>query len=309
MTTTPPIPADRRGALARVRLDGPVDWSRPFICPTLLPLGGTAAFADLSDAQRLYYNQLVGLMHNEVIALFEQQFAARALPAVLADSTLPAELAAALRGFLEDEHEHTAKFHALNRLAAPDWYAGGEFHILRLPAAFGRTVGFFANRPLTFPFIFWVMLLMEERSLLIGRRYERLDDVAIEPHFAAVYRAHLRDEAHHVQLDRRLLDRFYDGRPAWLRRINARLLEALVVGLFLKPRRANVRLVNLLIDRFPDLASRRGELVGATRGLDADPAYRRTMYSAEATPIAGAMFERMPELRRLRNRLFAPEAA
>ena len=292
------------GALARVRLDGPVDWSRPFICPTLLPLAGTASFAGLSDAQRLYYNQLVGLMCNEVVVFFEQQFAARALPAILADHTLPAELAGGLRQFLADEHEHTAKFRALNRLAAPHWYGEAEFHILRLPKAFGRGVGFFADRPKTFPFILWVMLLMEERSLLIGRRYERLDEEEIEPSFAAVYRAHLRDEAHHVALDRRLIGRFYGGRPAWRRHLNARLLEALIVGLFLKPRRANVRLVDLLIERFPDLSPRRPVLVAATKTLDADPAYRRSMYSAEATPIAGAMFEQMPELRRLKRRLF-----
>ena len=91
----------------------------------------------------------------------------------------------------------------------------------------------------------------------------------------------------------------------WLRRLNARLLELFVVSLFLKPRRANVRLVELLIDEFPDLRPKRAELIRAVHELADNPGYRRMMYSPEATPIAGALFERLPEFAPLRKRLFA----
>lgn len=141
---------------------------------------------------------------------------------------------------------------------------------------------------------------------MIGRRYAQLDRNLLEPAFVAAYQAHLEDEVRHVQLDWHLLERFYASRPRWLRRLNARLLEAFVVGLFLRPRRANVRLIDLLIERFPELAARRGELVRATRSLAGNAGYRRMMYSPEATPIAGALFESLPELARLRARLFVP---
>jgi hypothetical protein len=148
------------------------------------------------------------------------------------------------------------------------------------------------------------MLLMEERSLLISKRYAAIDPELIDPQFLATYRAHVEDEVRHVQLDWHLLEQFYQGRPAWLRRLNARLLEAFLVGLFLKPRRANVRLVNLLVAEFPDLRPMRPQLIQAVYGLVDNLGYRQMMYSLEATPISGALFDRLPEFAGLRRRLF-----
>jgi hypothetical protein len=77
-----------------------------------------------------------------------------------------------------------------------------------------------------------------------------------------------------------------------------------VAGLFLKPRRANVRLVDLLIAEFPDLQPLRPRLVQAVHDLADNPGYLRMMYSPESTPISRALFDRLPELAGLRRRLF-----
>ena len=90
-----------------------------------------------------------------------------------------------------------------------------------------------------------------------------------------------------------------------MRRLNARLLEALMVGVFLKPRRANVRLVDLLVAEFPDLRPVHSRLVQAVHGLADNSGYRTMMYSAEVTPISYALFERLPEFAGMRRRLFA----
>jgi hypothetical protein len=127
----------------------------------------------------------------------------------------------------------------------------------------------------------------------------------IEPQFLATYRAHAEDEVRHVQLDWHLLERVYLSQPAWLRRLYARLLEALMVGVFLKPKRANVRLIDLLVAEFPELRPMRPRLVQAVRGLVDSPGYRQMMYSAEATPISRALFDLLPEFASLRRRLFA----
>lgn len=288
---------------------GDIDRARPFTCDSLCPLSHAPVFASLSDAQRLRYNQLVGLMQNEWICFFEQEFAVRVLPALLRSQAVPAELARSLADFVEDERRHTQLFRRLNRAAEPAWYAASDYHVLRVPAAFRAVLRALTRRPDRFPMVLWVMLLMEERSLMLGRRYAAHDAAAIEPHFAAAYRAHLEDEVRHVQLDWHLLERFYQSRPRWLRVVNARLLEAFVVGLFLKPRRANVRLVELLIHDFPELQTRRAELLAAVRGLHETAGYREMMYSADATPIGRALFERLPEFDRLRRKLYVqPEA-
>lgn len=112
-----------------------------------------------------------------------------------------------------------------------------------------------------------------------------------------------------MNLDRHLLERFYQSRPRWLRRANAKLLEWFVVGLFLKPRRVNVRLINLLIADHPDLLPRRAELVAAVRALADSAGYREMMYSADATPIGRALFERLPEFAGLRRAVFGEGGA
>jgi hypothetical protein len=73
-------------AMARLKLDRPVDRSRLFTCPSLAPLTHASVFAALSPPQQLRYNQLVGLLQNEMICIFEQEVGARVLPALLRKS-------------------------------------------------------------------------------------------------------------------------------------------------------------------------------------------------------------------------------
>ena len=310
-----PIPKRRRvgvGALhrhaaahdpwAEADLSRPVYAAARFTADGLCPLRHTPVWQTLTDEQRRAYNRLVGLFQNEMIVFFETGLAATVLPAVLADGALPADLRGLLSAFLQDEQVHTAAFRALNRASRPAWYGEGrDFHILQVPPSFRRAADALARRPAMFPFVFWLMLMMEERSLMISRRVAEQADVC--PRWAAVYQAHLIDEVRHVQADWHLLERFWHGRPRSLRRANALLLRATVVGLFLKPRRANVRLVELLIDDCPELRPRRDELADAARGLGDCIGYRRMMYSDEATPITRKLFHELPELRPLWRRI------
>ena len=301
--------ADQHGvAVARVALAGGIDQGRLFTCPSLAPLAHSPVFATLSESQQRRYNQLVGLMQNELICFFEQEFAARVLPAILRDGALPAELRSSLQHFLEDEQQHTAMFRRLNQLAQPEWYASGDYHILQLPPAVVLPLRVITERPLAFPMVFWVMLLMEERSLMISRRYGALEPGVLDEQFGETYRAHAEDELRHVQLDWHLLERFYVSRPRWLRRLNAKLLEWFIRGLFLKPRRANVRLIDLLITEYPELSPRRTELVSAVRALEHNAGYRQLMYSSESTPIGSGLFGRLPEFARLGRMLYAEVA-
>jgi hypothetical protein len=300
--------ADHGVAISRLTLDAPLLKTRLFTCPTLAPLYHAPIFRRLSPPQQRRYNQLVGLLQNELICFFETEFAGIILPALLAQcTTCRPELATSLRRFASEEREHTQMFRRLNQLAEPNWYAQSDYHILRLPRTFLKLLRWVNRQPHWFPAALWVMLLMEERSLMIGRRYAELDSDIIESQFAATYRAHTEDELRHVQIDWHLLDAFYQRRPAWHRRLNGKLLELFITGLFLKPRRANVRLVELLIDEFPDLQAMRGPLMQAVQDLAHNDGYRRMMYSAEATPIARALFEELPEFSHLRRRLFIQE--
>ncbi len=288
------------------RLEGPIDRDKLFICYSLAPLAHTAIFAQLTRAQQRRYNQLVGLMHNELICFFEEEFGGHILPTLLRDSRrIPHELQVALRQFLEEERQHTRMFRRLNRLAEPAWYSGTDHRIIQLSWILRHSLRLVTSRSSLLPMLVWFMLLTEERSLMVSRRYAGMDQRLLDKHFAAVYRAHGEDEARHVQIDWHLVERFYQGRPAWLRRVNAWFLEILIFGFFFKPRRANARVLDLLIAEFPELGPMRRRLVETVRGLATNDGYRRMMYSPEATPVALALFGRFPEFARLRRRLYA----
>ena len=89
--------ADAHGiATDRVTI-GAIDATRRFTCDSLCPLAHTVEWPTLTAAQQLRYNQLVGLMQNEWICFFEQQFAARVLPAIARrGAAMPAALGASL---------------------------------------------------------------------------------------------------------------------------------------------------------------------------------------------------------------------
>lgn len=296
---------ERGVAMARLQFDRPVDRTRLFTCPSLAPLAHAPVFAELSAPQQRRYNQLVAILQNELISFFEEEIGNCVLAALLRPSSrLPAELALSLRQFLEEERMHTQAFRRLNQLAEGEWYATAKRHILRLPGPLLRLLHQIASRPTLFPMILWFMLIMEERSITMSRRYAAMNPDLVDPQFLATYRAHAEDEVRHVQLDWHLLEQFYRDRPAWLRNLNARLLETLVIRLFLKPARTNVRLIDLLIAEFPELQPMRPRLVQAAHDLVDNPGYRQMMYSAEATPISRALFDQFPELASLRRRLF-----
>lgn len=292
-------------ATARVQLKGDIDRTRLFTPMSLAPLSHSEIFEQLTGLQQRRYNQLVALMQNEIICFFEQEFAVRVLPAMLRDRKIPEPLRDSIQQFVEDERQHTQLFRGLNQQAEPGWYERSDYHVLRVPRIFRAGLRFMTSHPSAFPMVFWIMLLMEERSLMISRRYAEMDAEAVEPTFAAAYAAHLEDEVRHVQIDWHLLEQFYQSKPRWLRRINGRLLEWFIAGLFLKPRRANVRLVDLLIDEFPELRAKRPMLVRAVRELLHSAGYRRMMYSPESTPIAMSLLQQCPELRRLHRTIYA----
>src|SRR5262245_58362189 len=109
--------AEHGVAMTRLDLDRPVDHTRLFTCPSLAPLAHTPVFNMLTPAQQRRYNQLVGLLQNELICFLEQEVGGRVLPALLRLSgRMSPDLILSLRQFLEEERQHTKVFRRLNRL-------------------------------------------------------------------------------------------------------------------------------------------------------------------------------------------------
>lgn len=293
-----------------------IDFGRWFVCPTATPLYYTPVYGELSEAHARRYSQLMGMLNNELICFFETALAANVLTALSRPGRRggSAELTACLSRFMEDEVRHTRMFRRLNRLSAPQWYGhegegdsgGRDHHLMVVPRPVYAALDFITRRPLAFPMILWVMLVMEERSLMLSRRYAKLPPAWVEPHYAAVYKVHLEDEVRHVQIDWHLLERFYTRCTSAVRRANAALFRTFIVGFFLTPARSNVRVVTQLSDEFPELRPLLPRMCRELRDLPRNPAYRAMMYSEATTPITFGLFNHFPELAPLRHELAGP---
>jgi hypothetical protein len=279
----------------------PIDRSRWYVCPTLTPLYYAPVYAELSESQKRRYNQLTALCFSELIAFFEMTFIPSVLAALAASRCAAGdELVECLQHFVAEEQEHTRWWRQLNRLSEPDLYAKSENAIIRLPAIAQMLLRQVTKRPTWFPFVFWVMLALEERSLEISRRCIQLPAEEMEPRYLAIYRTHLSDEVRHVQIDWHLVERYYAGRSAAVRQFNARLLRLAIRSFFLPPTRSAVCVIEHLINECPELKPLHCKMKQQLGEVSKDRGYQQMMYSRESTPITFALFDRFPELHKMR---------
>lgn len=280
-----------------------VDRSRFYLAPAVTPLAYTASYAGWSEERQRRSNQLTALAFNEGIAFFERSFSA-AVVAAREELGAEDELAGELDRFLADEARHADGWDRLNRVAEPCYYGDAAPRpIAPPPRLLPRLVAFFAARPRLFPCVFWWMLALEEHSLHISRCCSGCPEESLDPTFREAYREHARDEARHVRLDLRLIERFYAPLSPPLRRLNAALLHAVLTGPLLAPGRLARAVVGRLVEEQPDLGAERQRIERELAALRHHPGYRAMMYSPRATPLlfaALARFEELaPTLRRL----------
>jgi len=272
---------------------GQIDFSRYFMPEPLTPLYCTPAYATLTAPQRLRYNQLNALYFNEQTMFFEKALAGNILGHYL-EQPLPAGLKSGLRQFWAEEVQHSAMFLALNRKCAPEIYSQQDFYFIRIPPVAARVLDVLSKRPQWFPFWLWLMHLQEERALSFGREFLKAAD-SLEPHFVAVQRKHLADEAGHVRWDDELLEWAWPKAGPWLRRWNARLLSWMVGEYFATPKRSALRVVAALVREFPALQPQYPEFCRQLRALETNPGYRGSLYCRENVPLTFKRFDAWPE--------------
>ena len=274
-----------------------VDPARFFIPAELTPLFHAPVYRELTEAQRLRYNQLHALYFNEQIQYFETALGRPILTALLREPW-PDRLAAGLRQFHDEELQHTEMFRRLNRLAAPHLYQDGDLRFVRVPAFWTAVMRWAVDHPLSMPLFLWLMLLQEERSLHYSKIYLR-HQAPLDPLFVETHRLHLMDEAKHVRWDEELLDELWQRASPPLRALNARLFAWMLEEFFGAPKRAQLRVVEELAREMPDLRGSLPEMRRQLLALARDETFRKTLYSREIVPRTFARFDECPELRGL----------
>lgn len=274
-----------------------IDFSRRFIPDRLTPLYHTPVYAQLSDAQRLRYNQLHASYFNEQTIFFESAMAQHILHCFISRS-VPDGLVDGLRTFIAEEVEHSKMFRELNRQCLPEIYTKGDFHFIKVPFIPSACLRQWVRRAHWFPFFLWVLLIQEERALFCAKEFLNEAD-SLEPHFVATQRRHLADEVGHIQWDEELLDWIWPRMGKTWRGINARLFGWMMGEYFTTPKRSGLRVVFDLVKAFPALKPLWPELRKQMIQLSRNQEFHLLCYSRTVTPKAFARFDHWPEFRPL----------
>ena len=281
-----------------------IDFSKPFLPEDYTQLYYTPLYRELSDAQRLRYNQLFGVRTNEYIMMLEADLVERLLRPLRRHPRIArnADLVRSIDVMIEEERRHYRIFLDLNRACLPEVFADGrERYFSDLPWRTRATFGLIGitARHLAFPL--WYLMAMEEASMALARDMMRAPKTEtlgeLEPTFAAVHREHMKDEARHLQVDGHLVEACLLKDGGIRRWANAWLFKSMLGGIT-RPERSGsgVKVVCHLVRETPDLSPRKEELIQAVLGLRGNPDYQTSLFNRRAMPLTFELFDASPDL-------------
>lgn len=173
---------------------------KPWAPDSLLPLWGTAAYARLTQAQRLRYNHYYALQLTEEFRWVEARLIIAPLLGLVARPLPSAPLRDLLASFLADERAHVAAFSRLLVTARPDLYRDDSEIFFLPPPSLRLAAAAISRWPRRLSC--WVLLTsaLESLTISVARRY-REAGAAVDPLFASMHLLHAQDEARHCRLD------------------------------------------------------------------------------------------------------------
>ena len=279
---------------------GAIDFSLPFIHEHFTQLYFTPLYAELTETQRLRYNQLSGIRSNEQFILFEHGFTRQVIARL---TTLPRvraqpDLQACLALMLKEEEAHEDMFERLNRRCAPSLYRYGHPCFTRLSRLERVALSLLTRMPRQFLFLVWLILLLEEHSTLLSRSMrdrpmtESLGP--LEPNMVKAHTMHLKDEARHVHIDANLIDLLMEKTPPLWQATNALLFRRMLAEI-LTPKRAGIRVIRHLAQEFPSLRANEKPMISAIRAQGLDQSMLTGLTDERAMPVTALMLEKYPE--------------
>lgn len=271
-----------------------IDFRLPFVPEGLTTLAHTEVYQQLSESERLSYNQCYGLYLNEQTAWFELTLVD--FMVAVAELEQARELRPCLLQLVAEEAGHAAAFLALNRRVRPDLY-GPCRHVFVKPSRWrDRVVRQLLRMPAVFPFPLWIIMLLEERSLYYSRLSSQQGHL-LEPHFVRLNDLHARDEGGHVGLDEQLLGLLWDRLSGPLRRLNAFLLLRVFREFFYYPKRAALQILEVCFGGHALLSTMRQQVLS----LRFNRAFLDTVFHRGSNPQTLARMDGYPELAPLRR--------
>jgi P-aminobenzoate N-oxygenase AurF len=265
-----------------------------YVPEELTPLFFTPSYTSLTNEQRVSYNRLHGMYFLEQTIFFEQFLGKQGLQ-WLAKHAPSAYLRREAEEFIMEEDQHSAWFRELLREIDPHVYAKSDFHLLAAGDLQQAMMSKLSANVSRLPALLWLQLMAEERALHFGRCYLRHAD-EVDPRFMAVQRKHLADEPGHIRRDLLFLEWLWSATPAWLRRVNAWLLEWLLREFFLLPKRSGQRVLDHWLERHPELSSQRAVILSDWKALSQNTRFISSLYPRSALPKTSELASAWPEL-------------
>lgn len=267
----------------------------PFVPESFTQLYHTPLYAELDDAQQLRYNQLYGLRSNELFMLFEEGFTRRVIWR-LRDHCASVDplLGECLGLMLEEEADHHRMFLDFNRRVLPEAYHDGRGHFARPSLIESAVLRLLTCRPVRWPFMLWLILLLEEFSTAFSRlliAHEQTD--ALSADYVKLHRLHMLDEARHVALDVALLERFLPSLSIKHQALNGRIFRGLLREM-LAPKRSGIRVLRTLAAEYPELSALLPQMETAVRALPHDPGLYPMVADAETLSFTHELLKRYP---------------
>lgn len=267
----------------------------PFVPASFTQLYHTALYTELNPAQQLRYNQLYGLRSNELFMLFEQGFTRCVIGHLRGVCTETDPLLGECLGLmLDEEADHHRMFLDFNRRVLPEAYRDGRGHFARPGMLESALLRLLTSHPVRWPFMLWLILLLEEFSTAFSRRLMAQEHTeALSADYVKLHRLHLLDESRHVALDVALLERFLPPLSPLGQALNGRIFRGLLREL-LAPKRSGIRVLRTLAAEQPELSPLLPQMETAVRTLTHDPGLYPMVADAEALPLTHALLKRYP---------------
>lgn len=277
-----------------------------FMPQELTPLYQTTIYGELSTAERVSYNQLHALYFHEQIIFFEQSIICPALAAVR-ETCCDAGLSDSIKQFIAEENGHSAQFHEVLKQTAPEMYKQSSRYFIRSNPPETAVLNWCVSRPRLFPMYLWLILLLEERAMYCSRVFLNHDEDSSAPFFQ-IQRQHLADEVDHVQWDEQVIESIWAKTPAWLRKLNVRLMDWMLREFIVAPKRAAVRVLDALVTRHPDLEPHLPRLKQELRKLGQAPEFQQSVFCSPVAPRSERLMAKYPEFDYFRTYWFRHES-
>lgn len=143
-------------------------------------------------------------------------------------------------------------------------------------------------------------MLQEERAFTFAKEFSAQAD-KLERHWYLSQVAHMSDELEHIRTTEMIITLLWDRASRTRRALNARLLQWMIGNFLTTPRHAVLKVVDVLITEYPELAPLREAARAALRQLGGNRSFQETLYSRANVPGTMAQFDRVPEFKRLES--------